>query len=102
MVIDVRDFLKGEVKVKVVEEKEVVVEGSVEQREGTTSTSTKTFRRSFTFPGQIRSEEVTAATSSDGVLTVTVPKKVSLISLSFYSQFLESEFQNKCNHDRRD
>lgn len=80
MVIDVRDFLKGEVKVKVVDEKEVVVAGSVEQREGT-STSTKTFRRSFTFPGQIRSEEVMATTSSDGVLTVTVPKKVSLISL---------------------
>ncbi|KAG7161076.1 uncharacterized protein LOC121875506 [Homarus americanus] len=74
VVMDVRDFVSGDVKVKVVDEDELVVEGSVEQRqEG--SVSKKSFRRRFSFPGLVRPEAVTSTMSSDGVLTVTVPKK---------------------------
>nr|XP_045592113.1 uncharacterized protein LOC123754035 isoform X2 [Procambarus clarkii] len=77
VVLDVRDFLSGDVKVKMVDENELVVEGSVEQRkEG--SVSKKSFRRLFSFPGLVRPEAVTSTMSSDGVLTVTVPKKESL------------------------
>nr|XP_045592116.1 uncharacterized protein LOC123754035 isoform X5 [Procambarus clarkii] len=77
VVLDVRDFLSGDVKVKMVDENELVVEGSVEQRkEG--SVSKKSFRRLFSFPGLVRPEAVTSTMSSDGVLTVTVPKKEHL------------------------
>ncbi|XP_050702185.1 serine-rich adhesin for platelets-like isoform X16 [Eriocheir sinensis] len=76
VVMDVRDFMAGDVKVKVVDEDEVVVEGSVEQRSGG-SVSKKSFRRSFTFPGLVKAADITSTMSSDGVLTVTVPKKQS-------------------------
>nr|XP_053643461.1 uncharacterized protein LOC128696305 [Cherax quadricarinatus] len=74
VVIDVRDFLSGDVKVKVVDENEVVVEGSVEHtHQG--SVSKKSFLRRFSFPGLVRPDAVTSTMSSDGVLTITVPKK---------------------------
>ena len=74
--MDVKDFMSGDVKVKVVDEDEVVVEGSVEQKDGG-SLSKKSFRRSFTFPGLVKESDITSTMSSDGVLTITVPKKVS-------------------------
>ncbi|XP_050702163.1 microtubule-actin cross-linking factor 1, isoforms 6/7-like [Eriocheir sinensis] len=74
VVMDVRDFMAGDVKVKVVDEDEVVVEGSVGHRSGG-SVSQKSFRRSFTFPGLVKAADITSTMSSDGVLTVTVPKK---------------------------
>lgn len=71
--IDVGDFLKGDVQVKVVGKNEVVVEGRVEKQEGK-SRSSKSFRRGFTLPGAVEGDALTAAMSSDGVLTITVPK----------------------------
>nr|WAU46380.1 heat shock protein [Cherax quadricarinatus] len=66
VVIDVRDFLSGDVKVKVVDENEVVVEGSVEHtHQG--SVSKKSFLRRFSFPGLVRPDAVTSTMSSDGV-----------------------------------
>ncbi|XP_071527100.1 uncharacterized protein [Panulirus ornatus] len=78
VVMDVKDFLSGDVKVKVVDEDELVVEGSVEQRqEG--SVSKKSFRRRFSFPGLVRPDDVTSTMSSDGILTIIVPKKETVV-----------------------
>ncbi|KAG0721980.1 Heat shock protein 22 [Chionoecetes opilio] len=77
VVMDVRDFMAGDVKVKVVDEDEVLVEGSVEQQNGG-AVSKKSFRRSFTFPGLVKAADITSTMSCDGVLTVTVPKKESI------------------------
>ena len=73
--MDVREFMTGDVKVKVVDEDEVVVEGSVEQQNGG-SESKQSFRRSFTFPGLVKDADITSTMSVDGILTITVPKKV--------------------------
>ncbi|XP_066965173.1 uncharacterized protein [Macrobrachium rosenbergii] len=74
VVVDVKDFMKGDVSVKVVDETELQVIGKVEEtREG--KSSHKSFQRSFTFPGPIRSNEITSAMSSDGILTIKVPKQ---------------------------
>ncbi|XP_064079484.1 serine-rich adhesin for platelets-like [Macrobrachium nipponense] len=74
VVLDVKDFMKGDVSVKVVDETEIQVVGKIEEtKEG--KSSHKSFQRSFTFPGPIRSSEITSAMSSDGILTVKVPKE---------------------------
>ncbi|XP_063586551.1 uncharacterized protein LOC134764016 [Penaeus indicus] len=73
IVVDVHDFLDGEVKVKVVGEKEVVVEGRVERREGGGS-SAHSFRRRFSLPPFTDMSAITSVMSSDGILTITAPK----------------------------
>ncbi|XP_042864565.1 heat shock protein beta-1-like [Penaeus japonicus] len=73
VVLDVHDFPSEDVKVKVVDNKEVVVEGRVEKNDGTFRSS-KSFCRRFNFPGEVDMNAVTSAMSSDGVLTITAPK----------------------------
>lgn len=74
--MDVQDFTDGgDITVKAVNEKELVVEGHVEKKEGG-SKFTKKFLRRFVVPGSIYLESVTSVMSSDGVLTITAPKKV--------------------------
>ncbi|XP_047474772.1 uncharacterized protein LOC125029068 [Penaeus chinensis] len=81
-VIDVHDFLDGgEVTVKAVNERELVVEGHLEKK-GDGSKSTKRFLRRFVVPGDIELEAVTSVTSSDGVLTISAPKKKALLKLT--------------------
>ncbi|KAK7081772.1 hypothetical protein SK128_006751 [Halocaridina rubra] len=76
IVLDVKDFMEGDIKVKMVDENELVVEGQVEKQEGG-CVSKKSFRRSFLFPGLAKAEVVSSAMSSDGVLKVTIPKNNS-------------------------
>lgn len=68
-----RDFLGGDVKVKVVGRSEVQVEGRLEKEEGG-CTSSRSFRRRFQLPGVLDVAAVTSALSSDGVLTIKAPK----------------------------
>lgn len=70
-----RDFMDGDIKVKVVDDSELVIEGSVEKRRDG-AVSKKTFCRRFSFPGLLSEDAVSSSMSADGVLTVTVPKKV--------------------------
>ncbi|XP_063613465.1 uncharacterized protein LOC134786751 [Penaeus indicus] len=82
VVVDVQDFINGgEVNVKVVNEREIIIEGHVEKKEGNT-TSTKRFRKRYVLPEDIEVEKVTSVMSSDGVLTITTPKKPSALPLS--------------------
>ena len=71
--LDVRDFKEGDVKVKVVDENELVIEGSVEKRQDN-SVSKKSFLRRFVFPGLVGANSVSSAVSSDGVLSVSIQK----------------------------
>ncbi|XP_063609819.1 alpha-crystallin A chain-like [Penaeus indicus] len=73
VVLDVHDFMNEDVKVKVVDNKEVVVEGRAEKNDGTLRSS-KSFCRRFTLPGAVDMNAVTSAMSSDGVLTISAPK----------------------------
>ncbi|XP_047475011.1 protein lethal(2)essential for life-like [Penaeus chinensis] len=72
VVLDVHDFKRGDVKVRV-EDNQVVVEGEVE-KEKDEFKSMKSFGRRFNFPGKVAMEGVTSAMSSDGVLTITASK----------------------------
>lgn len=61
--------------VKVVQEREVVVEGRVDRQEGGV-TSTKRCKKTFILSENIQVNSVTAVMSADGILTITAPKKV--------------------------
>lgn len=65
--------MSGDVKVKAVGKDEVVVKALAEKQAGG-SKSTKTFSRCLNFPGEVDMDAISAAMSSDGVLTITVPK----------------------------
>lgn len=68
-----RDFMEGDIKVKVVGRSEVQVEARVEKEEGGCKSS-RSFRRRFHLPGVLDVDAVTSALSSDGVLTIKAPK----------------------------
>ena len=82
--MDVRDFADGSIKVRAVGEHELVVEGLQETRTESepnastrsSSSSSRRFQQRFMFPG-LQVEGVSSTVSSDGVLTVTAPRKVS-------------------------
>jgi len=76
VVLDVRDFEDGNITVKALGEGEIIVEGKTEKKSGGSSMS-KSFRRRFVLPGLVKNEAITSARSSDGVLTITAPKKES-------------------------
>jgi len=75
-VLDVHDFMRGDVKVKVVDE-ELVVEGRAEEEEGGSSVSTRSFRRRFALPHSTDMTRITSVMSSDGILTITALKTVN-------------------------
>ncbi|XP_042893939.1 uncharacterized protein LOC122267832 [Penaeus japonicus] len=72
--MDVHAFLDGKVKVRVVGEKELLVEGCLEKPEGRSSISSHSFRRRFSLPHLTDMTAITSAMSSDGILTITAPK----------------------------
>lgn len=78
IVLDMHDFMGGDVKVKVVGEKELVVEGRMEKEEGRSSMSAHSFRRRFSLPHLTDMTAITSVMSSDGILTITVPEVVSI------------------------
>jgi len=77
-VLDVHDFLEGDVRVKVLDEEELLVEGHVERKEeGSLSVSSHSFRRYFSLPRHTDMAAITSVLSTDGILTITAPKMVS-------------------------
>ncbi|XP_047473901.1 uncharacterized protein LOC125028555 [Penaeus chinensis] len=74
-VLDVKDFSDGgEISVKAVNDRELVVEGRKE-KQGDGSRCSQRFLRRFVVPGDIQLDAVTSVVSSDGVLTISAPKK---------------------------
>ncbi|ROT63594.1 heat shock protein 21 [Penaeus vannamei] len=80
-VLDVKDFSDGgEISVKAVSDRELVVEGRKE-KQGDGSRCSQRFLRRFVVPGDIQLDGVTSVVSSDGVLTISAPKKQSRLQI---------------------
>ncbi|XP_071532987.1 uncharacterized protein [Panulirus ornatus] len=91
IIVDVKDFIEGgEVTVKIVKEREIVVEGRVEKQEGKTK-STKRFCKRFILSEDILVESVTCVVSSDGVLTIIAPRKPSAKQVTEESQTIKTD-----------
>ncbi|XP_042889967.1 uncharacterized protein LOC122264926 isoform X2 [Penaeus japonicus] len=96
IVLDVHDFMHGDVKVKVVDERELVVEGRVEKKEeGSSSVSSQSFRRRFSLPHRTDMTCITSVISSDGILTITAPKMVGEPQQNTHVSFSVAEERNE-------
>ncbi|CAL4250836.1 unnamed protein product, partial [Meganyctiphanes norvegica] len=73
MVLDVREFQGGDLKVNVVGDHELLVEGNSEKKEGGVA-QMRTFRQRFLLPRGVDIQESSSALSSDGILTIITPK----------------------------
>ncbi|KAK8398783.1 hypothetical protein O3P69_004110 [Scylla paramamosain] len=80
IVMDVHDFVAGEVKVKVAGEQELVVEGRTETNTGDWSVSTNSFRRRFYLPANTDVKAMSAVLSDDGILTITAPRMMGNVA----------------------
>ncbi|KAK8399063.1 hypothetical protein O3P69_004263 [Scylla paramamosain] len=67
IVLDVQDFVNGEMKVKVIGERELAVEGRLDDK--------RSFRRCFSLPQNTDMDAITSVMSADGILTITAPQK---------------------------
>lgn len=94
MILEVNDFIGGEVKVGVQEGRAIVVEGQTSCEEGTSSSS-RNFRRVFTLPRNANVAAITSALSSDGVLTIVAPKLQELAEAAAGSREMSSESHSR-------
>lgn len=74
VVLDVQQFKPDEISVKVVD-KFVVVEGKHEEKQDEHGWISRQFTRRYLIPEQCNVDEVTSSLSSDGVLSITAPRK---------------------------
>ena len=72
--MDVLDFLGGDVTVRLVEGKELLVEGQAERQDGG-RVSRVSFVRRFALPELVERDAVSCVLSSDGILTIVSEKK---------------------------
>lgn len=75
--LDVQQFSPEEISVKVVD-RFVIVEGKHEEKQDEHGWISRQFTRKYMIPEQCDIDEVTSKLSSDGVLTITAPRKQSL------------------------
>lgn len=81
VILDVQQFSPDEITVKTVE-KNVVVEAKHEERQDEHGFISRHFVRRYVLPTDYDAINVTSTLSSDGVLTITAPRKVNSFSLS--------------------
>lgn len=75
IVLDVHDFVEGDLKVKVVGDRDLLVEGRREKAaDGASATSSQKFSRRFALPEETDIGAIDSVMSSDGILTITAPK----------------------------
>jgi len=72
--MDVEQFKPNELNVKVVDDNIIVVEGKHEDREDDHGFISRHFVRRYALPKGYEADKVQSSLSSDGVLTITVPK----------------------------
>ncbi|XP_063586542.1 uncharacterized protein LOC134764007 [Penaeus indicus] len=89
IIMDVYEFMSGDIQAKVVDEKELVIEGRVVKSEGTSSETSHSFRRRFSLP---QYTDITSVMSLDGILTVTVIFKEGNVELN-----TAKKTEAKCN-----
>ncbi|XP_037777328.1 LOW QUALITY PROTEIN: uncharacterized protein LOC119574238 [Penaeus monodon] len=74
IVMDVFDFIKGDVTVQLVKGKELLVEGQAEKQDGS-RVSRVSFVRRFALPDLVERDAISCVLSSDGILTITSKKR---------------------------
>nr|CAD7425822.1 unnamed protein product [Timema monikensis] len=78
VILDVQQFSPSEITVKTVGN-EVIVEAKHEEKQDEHGYVSRHFLRRYLLPTDIEVKDVVSSLSSDGVLTVTAPKKVSVL-----------------------
>ena len=79
--LDVQQFKPDQLNVKVVDNT-VVIDGKHEERQDEHGFISRQFQRRYVLPDNVDPATVISSLSSDGVLTITAPKKVSINSLT--------------------
>ncbi|CAK9803878.1 Protein lethal(2)essential for life [Anthophora quadrimaculata] len=74
VILDVQQFKPDEINVKVVD-KCVIVEGKHEEKQDEHGWISRQFTRKYIIPEQCDIEQVTSTLSSDGMLSITAPRK---------------------------
>jgi len=76
MVLDVLEFVDGEIEV-LQDDKKLTVKGSVQKQVGSKGrdSAVRTFHRTFSIPQNSKEEDIDSALSRDGILSIRVPKK---------------------------
>ncbi|XP_063587035.1 uncharacterized protein LOC134764380 [Penaeus indicus] len=74
IVMDVFDFIKGDVTVQLVKGKELLVEGQAEKQDGS-RVSRVSFERRFALPELVDRDAISCVLSSDGILTIISKKR---------------------------
>lgn len=75
--MDVQQFAPSEITVKTVNN-QVIVEGKHEEKQDEHGYISRHFVRKYLLPPDTEPQDVSSSLSSDGVLTITAPKKVNL------------------------
>lgn len=75
VILDVQQFAPGEITVKT-SEGAVIVEGKHEEKQDEHGFISRQFKRRYLLPKDVDIEQIVSSLSSDGILTVSVPKKV--------------------------
>jgi crystallin alpha B len=79
VILDVQQFAPSEITVKTLDNM-VIVEGKHEEKQDEHGYVSRHFVRRYVLPSDIEVNNIVSSLSSDGVLTVTAPKKVLLMS----------------------
>ncbi|XP_033607000.1 protein lethal(2)essential for life isoform X1 [Cryptotermes secundus] len=77
VILDVQQFAPSEITVKTIDNA-VIVEGKHEEKQDEHGYVSRHFVRRYILPSDIEVNNIVSSLSSDGVLTVTAPKKVLL------------------------
>lgn len=76
VILDVQQFGPGEITVKT-SEGAIIVEGKHEEKQDEHGFISRQFKRRYMLPKDVDVEKIVSSLSSDGILTVSVPKKVN-------------------------
>lgn len=87
VILDVQQFGPGEITVKT-SEGAVIVEGKHEEKQDEHGFISRHFKRRYLLPKDVDMEQIVSSLSSDGILTVSVPKKVKTFSLLNLKRFM--------------
>ncbi|XP_022174800.1 protein lethal(2)essential for life-like [Myzus persicae] len=79
VILDVQQFGPGEITVKT-SEGAIIVEGKHEEKQDEHGFISRQFKRRYLLPKDVDIEKVVSSLSSDGILTVSVPKKETQVT----------------------
>ncbi|XP_060876256.1 protein lethal(2)essential for life [Metopolophium dirhodum] len=79
VILDVQQFGPGEITVKT-SEGAIIVEGKHEEKQDEHGFISRQFKRRYLLPKDVDIEQIVSSLSSDGILTVSVPKKETQVT----------------------